>query len=122
MIPSVLTCPIDFSQTADNGLTNTTVTWAVPTFSDNDGNVMVSTNYESPTVLSIGVWTVMYNATDLSGNVAQCVFVITVTGIFPTTPFHLSHYCCLLLLTYGGPLNKLHSTDVSFIEETYMIN
>ncbi|XP_030830190.1 uncharacterized protein LOC588928 isoform X5 [Strongylocentrotus purpuratus] len=79
MIPSVLTCPIDFSQTADNGLTNTTVTWAVPTFSDNDGNVMVSANYKSPSVLSIGVWTVMYNATDLSGNVAQCVFVITVT-------------------------------------------
>ena len=99
MIPSVLTCPIDFSQTADNGLTNTTVTWAVPTFSDNDGNVMVSANYKSPSVLSIGVWTVMYNATDLSGNVAQCVFVITVTGIFFLLllfTFHIIVVCCCL--------------------------
>ena len=95
-VPSVMTCPSDISTTSDGGSTNTTVTWPAPTFRDNSGNWTVSSNYDSPTVLAIGVWTVIYNATDLYGNVAQCSFVVTVAGMFPTTVSHCTvfFFCC----------------------------
>ncbi|XP_078343207.1 uncharacterized protein LOC144628957 isoform X2 [Oculina patagonica] len=75
------TCPTARSVFADEGKTSATVTWGPVTATDNDQAhpaVTVSPQVTSPHVFSEGSHTVVYTATDSSGNTKLCYFHVTV--------------------------------------------
>jgi len=75
-----LTCPDDITQTADQGLCTTSVTWDVPTPTDNcDGVTITSSSHNPGDIFTVGTTTVTYTATDAAGNTVNCSFVITIT-------------------------------------------
>ncbi len=76
-----MTCPLDITQAADQGLDSTTVTWNEPVVADLDDVFTLESNYNSGSSFVIGQYVVVYTATDESGNVGQCSFVIVVEGI-----------------------------------------
>jgi len=75
------TCPSPHSVFAEEGKTSATVTWGPVIATDNDqSNVTVSPEVTSPHVFSEGSHTVVYTATDPSGNTKLCYFHLTVQG------------------------------------------
>lgn len=73
------TCPSAQSVYADEGKTLATVTWGPVTASDNDAaSITVSPQVTSPHAFSEGSHTVVYTATDPSGNTKHCYFQVTV--------------------------------------------
>ncbi len=54
-------------------------TWNIPTFTDNCGNVSLSSNYSSGALFGEGTTVVTYTATDGCGNVSSISFNITVS-------------------------------------------
>ncbi|XP_067018332.1 uncharacterized protein [Acropora muricata] len=73
------TCPSAQSVFADEGKTLATVTWGPVKASDNDeASITVSPQVTSPDVFSEGRHTVVYTATDPSGNTKHCYFQVTV--------------------------------------------
>jgi len=74
-------CPPSQSVFADQGRTSATVTWGPVTATDNDqASVTVSPKMTSPHVFSEGNHTVIYTATDPSGNTNLCYFQVAVQG------------------------------------------
>ena len=67
------------SVTTDLGSDMALVSWPTILATDNGGTPVVTTDLSNNT-FPIGVSAVTYNATDASGNEAQCTFYITVTG------------------------------------------
>ncbi len=63
------------------GTTSSTVTWTTPIATDNDGVKSLVSNNQSPAVFPLGSHSIFYVATDNSGNVRQCAFTVTVTGM-----------------------------------------
>ena len=87
--------PPSFSNTCPNNMVFYTrecssralVSWNEPLATDNSGQASISYPGPRPPVnLSIGLYNVMYSATDSSGNRANCSFVVQVTSM----PFFLS--------------------------------
>ena len=75
------TCPSALSVFADEGKTLATVTWEPVKASDNDeASITVSPQVTSPHAFSEGSHTVVYTATDPSGNTKRCYFQVTVQG------------------------------------------
>ena len=75
------TCPTAQSVFADEGKTSATVSWGAVTATDNDQAVVtMSPQVTSPHVFSEGSHTVIYTATDPSGNTKHCFFHVTVQG------------------------------------------
>jgi len=77
--PSVQGCPASFSDKTNS--LQKKVTWKPPTFTDNVGVASVLSNrqpgFEMKTYTSL---TIRYTATDAAGNVAYCIFNITLEG------------------------------------------
>jgi gliding motility-associated-like protein len=78
--PEFVNCPGNISIGTYTGCTGTT--WTPPTATDNCSNATVTqTSGPQPGAnLTVGTYTVAYNAVDGSGNSATCSFVITVTN------------------------------------------
>ena len=75
------TCPPDRNVVADEGKTTATVTWAPVTATDNDhATVTVQPDVTSPHNFSEGSHTVIYTASDPSGNTKICLFRVNVQG------------------------------------------
>ena len=75
------TCPPARTVFAEEGNTSATVSWGPVTATDNDrATVTVSPQVTSPHIFSEGSHTVLYTATDPSGNTKLCFFNITVQG------------------------------------------
>lgn len=75
------TCPSAQSVLADEGKTSATVSWGPVIATDNDqALVTVSPNVTSPYVFPEGGHTLIYTATDPSGNTRFCHFRVTVLG------------------------------------------
>ena len=74
----------NIEQDTDTGQSYATVTWTVPTASDNSGNTLTVTvtpsTYNPPLQLNVGTYPVTYTATDTAGNTATLSFTITVRG------------------------------------------
>ena len=74
----------NIDQGTDTGKSYATVTWTVPTATDNSGNnptpVVTPSNYSPPMQLNVGTYSVTYTATDAAGNTATLSFTITVRG------------------------------------------
>ena len=84
-IPKFSVASIDnIDQGTDTGQSYATVTWTVPTASDNSGNnptpTVTPSNYVPPIQLNVGTYPVTYTATDAAGNTATLPFTITVRG------------------------------------------
>ncbi|HRK29227.1 MAG TPA: HYR domain-containing protein, partial [Chitinophagales bacterium] len=74
-----LVCPANQVITAGNAC-SATVTWIVPSGSDNCGIATVTGSAQPGSTFGTGTTTVTYTATDISGNTATCSFTITVNG------------------------------------------
>lgn len=75
--PIMTSCPADITLQS-NGDCTETVTWAIPTATDNCADVMVTSNYSPGASFAEGTTTITYTATDACGNTSNCSFDITV--------------------------------------------
>ncbi|XP_038056901.1 hyalin-like isoform X2 [Patiria miniata] len=81
-IPTFMNCPADFSVNATVDSNGATVTWVVPTATDNSQmSPTVTTDTNPNTFLPIGTHRVTYTATDADGNIATCMFDVEVVDI-----------------------------------------
>ena len=70
----------DINQNTDPGESYATVTWSVPTATDNSGNAPTVTESHTPGQFAIGPHTVTYTAKDAVDNTATLSFTITIIG------------------------------------------
>jgi hypothetical protein len=77
----VLTCPLNITQAAPAGQCSATVTYSLPTVSENCGAAPTPTcNPPSGSSFPVGTTTVNCMATDQSANTGTCSFTVSVTG------------------------------------------
>ncbi|MEO7530087.1 MAG: HYR domain-containing protein, partial [Sediminibacterium sp.] len=84
----VIVCPASFQRTSDYGVCGRTITWTMPTATDNCSGVVTVTQIAglpSGSVYPVGVNSITLRATDAAGNTSTCSFNITV--INNSTPF-----------------------------------
>ena len=74
----------NINQNTDAGKPYSTVTWTVPTATDNSGNAPTVTESHTPGKFPIGTYTVVYTAKDADDNTATLSFTIIVTGWYST--------------------------------------
>jgi len=80
-VPTFTNCPSNITVYTGPGRTtcDQTATWTPPTASDNcSGAVTVTSNYAPGSLFPVGITTVIYTATDPTGNSATCTFTVTV--------------------------------------------
>ncbi|XP_022088734.1 LOW QUALITY PROTEIN: uncharacterized protein LOC110978223 [Acanthaster planci] len=77
--PNLTMCPDDIYMFTYPG-TNISISWTPPMVKDNSGDVTVSSNYNPGEEFANGTYTVTYTATDGSGNVGSCSFVIQINS------------------------------------------
>ena len=70
----------NINQNTDAGEAYATVTWTIPTVTDNSGNAPIVTASHTPGQFPIGTYTVMYTAEDAADNTATLSFTITIAG------------------------------------------
>ncbi|XP_071785173.1 uncharacterized protein [Asterias amurensis] len=79
--PVISNCPNNILQTAAPGATSATVSWTVPSATDNSGNTVNRVSTVNPGAsFNIGSTTVTYTFSDNSGNDAVCSFIVTVNS------------------------------------------
>ncbi|HEY0742921.1 MAG TPA: HYR domain-containing protein [Chryseosolibacter sp.] len=92
-LPVIQNCPTDITVAMDVGACSKTVTWALPTASDNC-SVALTSNFPSGYNFPEGTTVVTYTAVDGSGNVATCSFNVIVRDqtlpVLLTTPSDIS--------------------------------
>jgi hypothetical protein len=74
--PVISGCPSNITVTSSNP---TSVSWNVPTATDECGTPSVSSNFNQSSILPIGITKIIYTATDLKGNKATCSFDVTIS-------------------------------------------
>ncbi|XP_063960800.1 mucin-17-like [Lytechinus pictus] len=89
--PTFINCPSAIEASVPFGSTGTTVTWTEPIALDNSGSATVVASQTSGTFFSVGATTVVYTATDPSGNFETCSFVVTVSEPVDVTPPELQN-------------------------------
>ncbi len=78
-MPMINNCPGNISLNTSPGTCSATASWTAPTATDNCPGVMLSSTHSSGSSFGTGTHTVLYTATDMSGNTKTCSFTITVT-------------------------------------------
>ncbi len=73
-----VTCPANITVNTALGACGAFVTWEAPEVTDNCPGVQINSTAPSGTIFLLGVTTVTYTVTDLSGNTAECSFTVTV--------------------------------------------
>ncbi|MCJ7765562.1 MAG: HYR domain-containing protein, partial [Thiovulaceae bacterium] len=79
--PPTIVCPGSIDRNVDPGVCGASVTYELPTATDNDGAVVSVVLISGPApgeVFPVGKTTVTYRATDSAGNFAECSFTVTV--------------------------------------------
>ena len=79
--PLINNVPSNITVNADSNSCGTTVTWSVPTASDNCGPVSLSSTNAPGSTFNVGTTTVTYTATDLDGNSTTASFTVTVNDV-----------------------------------------
>jgi hypothetical protein len=77
--PVIGGCPFDIVTTSDPGSCGAIITYTEPVINDNCTTPTVNQTNSSGDFFPIGTTTVVYTATDASGNMAECTFDVTVT-------------------------------------------
>lgn len=88
--PMISNCPGNITINNDQGTCGAVVNYTAPTASDNCSGASIIGNHNSGETFPIGTTTVTYTATDASGNVSTCSFMVTVNGINPIAPTSVS--------------------------------
>lgn len=89
--PTISGCPANINVNVELGTTSATVTWIEPTAVDNSGVVNLITRSHAPnSAFPLGTTPVSYVFSDLSNNIAQCGFDVTVTpGVLKKNEFYI---------------------------------
>jgi hypothetical protein len=74
--PVILGCPANLTVQATSTFTN--VSWVAPTATDNCGTLTPFSNSPNNSTYPVGVFLILYTATDNAGNTATCNFTLTV--------------------------------------------
>ena len=83
--PVISGCPSNIPVTISPGETSALVTWDEPTATDDSsGAVDVGRSHAPGSSFPVGSAVVLYSFTDTSGNLARCVFIVTVSGRLPS--------------------------------------
>ncbi|MFN0202309.1 MAG: HYR domain-containing protein, partial [Bacteroidia bacterium] len=77
-LPTITNCPADTILGNTPSLCGAIVSWNMPMITDNCPNLQIVNNFNPSDTFPIGTTTVIYTATDASGNVSTCSFDITV--------------------------------------------
>ncbi|MFN0176335.1 MAG: HYR domain-containing protein [Saprospiraceae bacterium] len=86
-----------------------TLGWTPPTMTDNCGPVTLTSNL-SPGIFPTGDTTVVYTATDASGNSVSCSFNVSVKDVVP--PFFIDCPTMPILVPNGNPCGNLVDFDL----------
>ncbi|XP_033115967.1 uncharacterized protein LOC117115806 [Anneissia japonica] len=78
-MPLFINCPVNIETNTIPSLSYANVTWHEPTAIDNSGRVNVVQSAYPGNIFGVGTHTVNYTATDVDGNVAECLFTISVS-------------------------------------------
>ncbi|WP_226742935.1 HYR domain-containing protein, partial [Polaribacter gangjinensis] len=70
--------PSNITQNNDLGVCGATVTWTLPTATDNSGIATFVSSHQPGDVFPVGTTTVTYTATDIHGNVITSSFTVTI--------------------------------------------
>nr|XP_054749141.1 hyalin-like [Lytechinus pictus] len=76
--PVISDCPSNITVEVGPMDSTSNVSWVEPTANDNSNNVGLTSSHSPYSIFSIGDTDVTYTATDGSGNIDTCMFVITV--------------------------------------------
>jgi len=76
--PAILGTPASIIANADPGLCSAVVGWTSPNAFDNCSGVTLTSNFAPGSTFPVGVTTVIYTATDASGNSTTSTFTVTV--------------------------------------------
>jgi hypothetical protein len=104
--PPVINCMPRQTFYTDRGTLNTSVTWVLPTATDNvDVNVTISqtSDHEQGIILSEGLHNVTYTATDSAGNSNNCTIELEVKG-----EYYISCLLVLILFVKSGNRISMH--------------
>ncbi len=78
--PPVISCPIPLSKNTDIGVCGAVTTFGIPTVTDNTSATIAQTaGLANGATFPVGVSTIIFTATDASGNTSSCSFNVTVT-------------------------------------------
>ncbi|KAJ8039919.1 Hyalin [Holothuria leucospilota] len=78
--PQCVNLPNEISKTVKLGTPGIEISWIEPTCSDISGTASITTrSHTPPSFFSVGMATVSYTCTDLSGNSETCTFPVTVS-------------------------------------------
>ncbi len=94
--PVFVSCPTDISVSNDLDVCEATATWTVPTATDACSSIapIITNTHNSGDVFPVGITTVTYTATDISGNIQTCSFTVTVNDtlrpVFVSCPTDIS--------------------------------
>lgn len=80
-VPVFTNCPNNIFVNNDAGACDAVVTWNAPIVADNCGVNTVTTTHSPGASFPVGVTTVVYTATDNSGNSSTCSFNVTVSDV-----------------------------------------
>jgi uncharacterized repeat protein (TIGR01451 family) len=83
--PPTLTCPADVNQNVDPGQCTATVSYTVPSATDNCPGSTVDCVPASGSIFNLGPTLVTCTATDAASNTGTCAFTVTVTDTEPPT-------------------------------------
>ncbi|MCB9235628.1 MAG: HYR domain-containing protein [Bacteroidia bacterium] len=77
-LPKITGCPTNKTVNNSAGQCGAAVNWTAPTASDNCPNVTLTSTHSPGDFFAVGTDTVVYTATDSSGNIKTCTFTVTV--------------------------------------------
>lgn len=111
--PQVNFCPGDISVTAPAGDCEVAVSFAQPVFNDPCDNFTISFTHQSGNLFPVGeTTTVVWTATDDSGNTAECTFDITVDGTcVDETELTLTYYMAGASFAPGSSKDAIFTVD-----------
>ena len=121
--PLIDGCPVaDINAVADVSC-QATVSWTAPTATDNCGLVTLVSSHEPGDIFPIGTTTVVYTATDESGNSSICTFDVVVeddtdpviTGCPATDILAVTDASCQAVVTWTAPITSDNCAIASWV-------
>ncbi|MEC9475667.1 MAG: HYR domain-containing protein [Planctomycetota bacterium] len=79
--PLILGLPADIQQDSDPGVCGATVTWEIPTPSDNCQALELTSDIDSGSIFPLGGSTITYSVEDSNGNLTTESFVVTIDDV-----------------------------------------
>ncbi|MFT7611825.1 MAG: gliding motility-associated-like protein [Parvicellaceae bacterium] len=124
--PAIVGCPANIAQNNDAGLCDASVTWIVPTTTDNClASVTLTSSHNPGDPFVVGTTTVMYVAADGAGNTDTCTFDVIITDTEPPTigacPVDITQTAsagtCGTIITWNPPAASDNCTGMTLVPD-----